>query len=159
MKFIADIVKNNWFFDEEELSNYYIDIKIGFRNNGKLPVVFDQMSFGYSLMLGNNKISDDKMPPENVLYKETYEDFIHVFRVYDLIPQKEYTINVWTKNSDNFWDGSFSFILPLPVKMFPSYILDEETGRYLPPVPVPDNENSYVWDEESISWKLVQETE
>jgi hypothetical protein len=43
-----------------------------------------------------------------------------------------------------------AFISPHP---YPSWILDEDTCIWNSPVPHPEDENFYVWDEESTSWK------
>lgn len=42
-----------------------------------------------------------------------------------------------------------AFIGPKP---FNSWILNEETCRWDAPVPIPDDVNTYFWDEETISW-------
>lgn len=44
-----------------------------------------------------------------------------------------------------------AFISPKP---FPSWILNESSCQYEAPSPRP--EGNYVWDEESLSWKLVE---
>jgi hypothetical protein len=51
-----------------------------------------------------------------------------------------------------------AFVAPKP---FPSWVLDEETCYWVAPVAMPDSTNldpglSYVWDEETVSWKLSQ---
>lgn len=49
------------------------------------------------------------------------------------------------------WDSSRdAFIAPQP---FPSWVLDEETCRWTPPVPRPDGQ--YEWDEDTTSWKEI----
>ncbi len=46
------------------------------------------------------------------------------------------------------------FIAPKP---YPSWLLDEETCRWYPPVPYPTDENRYLWNEETLTWdQLVQ---
>lgn len=45
-----------------------------------------------------------------------------------------------------------AFIPPNP---FPSWVLNEDSCLWEPPVPVPDTENRYYWDEESTNWVLV----
>jgi len=51
-----------------------------------------------------------------------------------------------------FYDQSRdAFIAPQP---YPSWVLNEETCRYEPPVPKPDNTNTYIWDETTASWIL-----
>jgi hypothetical protein len=45
-----------------------------------------------------------------------------------------------------------AFIPPQP---FPSFTLDESTCLWVAPVPKPDDEQTYVWDESTLSWKLL----
>lgn len=44
--------------------------------------------------------------------------------------------------------GRDAFISPKP---FDSWVLDEDTCRWEPPVPMPEND-VYVWDEPTLSW-------
>lgn len=47
----------------------------------------------------------------------------------------------------------------IPPKTFPSWILNEETCRWDPPIPYPgDSEAIYNWDEEAGNWVLAQLT-
>ena len=43
-----------------------------------------------------------------------------------------------------------AFIPPQPA---PSWQLDEQTCQWNPPVPYPNDEKRYFWDEPSVSWK------
>jgi hypothetical protein len=40
----------------------------------------------------------------------------------------------------------------IPPKSFKSWVLNEETCRWDPPVPYPDETKIYIWDEETVSW-------
>ena len=40
----------------------------------------------------------------------------------------------------------------IPEKAFPSWVLNNETAQWEPPVPFPNDDNNYDWDEETISW-------
>jgi hypothetical protein len=42
------------------------------------------------------------------------------------------------------------FLLPKP---YESWVLDEETYDWVPPIPFPEDDKYYGWDEESASWK------
>lgn len=42
----------------------------------------------------------------------------------------------------------------IPPKPFNSWILNEDTCQWNPPVDMPNDENYYFWDEESTSWKI-----
>lgn len=46
-----------------------------------------------------------------------------------------------------------AFIAPKP---YNSWLLNEETCKWEPPTPMPLDENSYDWDESSLSWVLVE---
>jgi len=43
----------------------------------------------------------------------------------------------------------------IPPKPYVSWILDQITCLWEPPIPYPSDGNSYVWDEPSLSWKQV----
>jgi hypothetical protein len=43
----------------------------------------------------------------------------------------------------------------IPSKPFDSWLLNEETANWQPPVPMP--EGNYRWDEDSVSWLEVEE--
>lgn len=45
-----------------------------------------------------------------------------------------------------------AFISPKP---FPSWILNEDTCRWEAPVPYPNDDQLYVWNEDTTSWNLV----
>lgn len=40
----------------------------------------------------------------------------------------------------------------LPMKIFPSWVLETEDFTWVPPLPYPSDGKVYHWDEESISW-------
>jgi len=50
--------------------------------------------------------------------------------------------------------GRDAFIAPQP---YPSWVLDEDTCQWEPPVPYPTDDNFYRWNEETISWDLIEE--
>jgi len=47
-----------------------------------------------------------------------------------------------------------AFIAPKP---YPSWVLNEETCRWEAPVLYPNDGKFYVWDETTLSWKLISE--
>lgn len=48
--------------------------------------------------------------------------------------------------------GRDAFITPKP---FDSWLLDEDTCKWGPPIPYPTDGKLYYWDEETVSWKEV----
>jgi hypothetical protein len=49
-----------------------------------------------------------------------------------------------------------AFICPKP---FDSWILDEETCRWEPPIPYPTDSLDYIWNETEATWELVDLSE
>lgn len=43
----------------------------------------------------------------------------------------------------------------VPPKPYPSWILNEDNCKWYPPVPYPNNEYSYVWNETNLCWEQV----
>jgi hypothetical protein len=43
----------------------------------------------------------------------------------------------------------------IPQKIFNSWILNEETCQWEAPIPYPDLEKTYVWNEETLAWDEV----
>ena len=44
----------------------------------------------------------------------------------------------------------------IPPKPYPSWYLNEDTCKWQAPKQVPDLENRYIWNEETINWQLVE---
>ena len=40
----------------------------------------------------------------------------------------------------------------IPPKTFNSWILDEDTCNWNPPIPYPNDDKHYIWNEETVSW-------
>lgn len=47
-----------------------------------------------------------------------------------------------------------AFYLPSP---FPSWVLNEDSCLWEPPVPMPNDNNLYTWNESTLSWDVVSE--
>ena len=62
----------------------------------------------------------------------------------------------------NFAGVGFSYNSELdafiPYKVFESWVLNETTCLWEPPIPYPDDGNVYEWDEENIAWNQVTAT-
>jgi len=53
---------------------------------------------------------------------------------------------------------SYSSILDafIPPKPYASWMLNEDTCLWEPPVPYPNNNKTYEWNEETLSWKEIE---
>ncbi len=46
----------------------------------------------------------------------------------------------------------------LPPQPYPSWILNKETYTWEPPIPYPESEELYIWNEENQEWKTLEES-
>ena len=44
----------------------------------------------------------------------------------------------------------------IPPKPYSSWILNEDTCQWEPPISMPEDDNFYIWDEVSTSWSIQQ---
>lgn len=44
----------------------------------------------------------------------------------------------------------------IPPKPYNSWILDETTCTWISPIPQPNDGNHYYWDEDTITWKILE---
>jgi len=152
MKFLADIATKSWSKEDEELSNFSVNLYFGFRNNGSLPVTFSGMGFGYTLENSEGLISEDHNPLEGVVYVSSDQDYVSAHTINNLVPDEEYTVNVWAENAGERWEEEFTFTLPRPESPFESWIYNEETHAWEAPIEYPEGGDMYTWDEENQEW-------
>lgn len=155
MKFIAHLDTKEWSIEpssEPFVMNYEISVK----DSDKKIVEFDHVSFGYDLFQGETLIDSESFPPENVVYISSDQDYIVAGNSATISPDKEYNVRVWIKNADYEFEKSFSFVTPKPVKPFESWVWNEESEDWEPPIPYPTNDpdNFYSWSEEENTWVI-----
>ena len=46
----------------------------------------------------------------------------------------------------------------IPIKVYTSWILNEDSCQWEPPIERPNDGKSYMWDEETINWIEIVET-
>ena len=44
----------------------------------------------------------------------------------------------------------------IPPKLYNSWILNEETCLWEPPISYPTDKNKYIWNEETLSWNILE---
>jgi hypothetical protein len=156
MKFLGDITKKTWVYEEDFQLSYSFSASIGFRDNDKLPVNFNNLKFGYEIILNNQEIFTYSKPDDGIDYICTDQYFIDSSYINNLFPDQEYSIRVWAENSEENWDQVFNFVLPKPQKPFESWVWDKETHLWVPPKPIPSTTLDYSWNEDIQEWIFVE---
>jgi hypothetical protein len=153
MRLVADVSKLSWSIEENENDQGYgFVVFFVFRDNETLPVNFKNLSFGCSVFNKNKKVFEDFNPKNNIFYDYTDQDYLDSFLITGVFPEKEYIINVWAENDNKKWEESFPFSIKRHPSPFPSWIYNEEKSFWEAPIPHPNDNKDYIWDENSKSW-------
>lgn len=153
MLILGNFDTQSWTSDDEAQA-YNAEIKIGFRNGEESPVLFDNLSFGFSVADGTNELLSGSYPPVNVTYKSSDQEYLVADVVNDLTPETDYTVSVWAENAGQRFEDTLTLTTPRPVQPFPSWVYDTENKYWVAPVPAPEDDNDYMWNEETQTWDL-----
>ena len=78
---------------------------------------------------------------DNPTYEKINDVWTDVWAIRDMTPEEKIARQ---NESKSVWMSSGMY--------HPSWIFEEETCTYIPPVPYPMDGKQYVWDENTISW-------
>jgi hypothetical protein len=154
MKLFANLEEHKWYL-EEESEYYYIDLKFCFTQQNEKEVSFNALSFGASVYGDGKMIDEVSYPVDNLVYESSNQDILEIKRFYEILPEKEYLIKVWAKDSGVFFEETFAHIAPRPLSPFPSWTWEDSTKEWCAPVPAPSCCDDYNWDESSLSWLVI----
>jgi hypothetical protein len=123
-------------------------IEIGFSCD-HLPVEFDDLSFGLKVFANGLEAFTKSYPPEGVRYVSTDQQYMTHDRV-DLAADDVVVLDVWMVNAGERHEASTTFTVPRPQQPYPSWVWED--GGWQPPVPYPDDDGLYMWDEDIQNW-------
>jgi hypothetical protein len=122
------------------------EIQIGFVGFNQFLDLF----FGWEASKGDVVVGSASYPEEGIEYIFTDQDYISS-NVLHLNPDDEVVFKVWAKNNELYSETVFNFIAPRPPQPYPSWSWDSEQG-WTAPVPRPEGEDVYFWDEKNQQW-------
>lgn len=154
MKLIGDISKKTWQKADEDVFYQESPVFIGFRDNGKQEVVFNNLSFGITAVCGDKEVSVS-FPEEGVQYISTDQDIVEGV-ILETVPDEVWNISVWAENSGKKFQDSFSVTVARPVKLFDSWVWNEDEKMWKAPVDRPNDKKTYVWNEDILNWEFIE---
>ena len=143
----------NWEVTFEDLVPNYADLFIGF-TDGAPVVEFKDLKFKYELKQDSNIKKYGVFPPPGVKYVRTDQPYIVVERL-NLVLETDYELYLWAENGGESFEITVSFTTPRPEQPYPSWTWDGK--KWNPPVPYPDDNKFYTWDEDALDWVEVTE--
>jgi hypothetical protein len=153
MQIIADVTNQTFSFTE----NAVIDknIYFGFTDSDGLPVVFDNLSFGYVVSRNGVPVAVKSFPKDGLVYESTDQEFTEANHIEEIKLGIPHSLFAWVENAGNRWEQTFSFTLPRLKKPYSSWSWDEEIEAWTPPVSYPTDGKLYEWNEEDQRWDEV----
>lgn len=143
----------NWEVTFENLAPNYAHLFIGFTANA--PVVeFKNLKFKYELKQNSNIEQQGEFPLLSIKYIRSNQDYL-ITGYLNLRPETEYELYLWAENGGKSFERTVTFTTPRPAQPYPSWTWDGE--QWNPPVPYPDDNLPYEWDEELQQWVLAEE--
>jgi hypothetical protein len=129
------------------------DLEIGFKRDGGPVEQFDRLAFGFTVVANGLPVLTKAYPPQGVKYVATDQTYLTNDRVH-LASDDEVVLAVWAENGGERYEDQTMFVVPRPEKPYPSW--QWEDGTWVAPVPYPEGEGFYTWDEDSQEWVEVE---
>jgi hypothetical protein len=120
IKINYNLINNNWNITNAESFSLVTDVFFGFVSD-KIPVLFNNLSFGIILKQNNEVLYTASFPKQSIEYLSTDQEFVEVIRL-ELQSNKQYVLDMWCKNSDNISNNSYNFTSPeIIMEPYPQY--------------------------------------
>ena len=156
IKVIYDTQTSEISFDKSKIGPYYCDFIAALERHGQ-TVDIRGLSYGADVKVDGELVLEKSWPPPGVKYVSTDQNELVTERLKVFPPDAECEFFVWIKGRNGEYTGQTTFTIPRPEQPYPSWVWNTETLRWEAPVPYPDDNNDYEWDEENQQWVIAAE--
>ena len=147
----------NWILDTSGIGLHYNDLFIGFTDEAPI-VEFKNLNFGYELRQNENIKSYGVYPPANTKYVRSDQEYLVSVRI-ETQPNETYELFLWAENDSIKIEKTFELNIPKPQQNFESWTWNDINKIWEAPVPYPEDNKIYTWNEETQNWEEVTEEE
>lgn len=102
----------------------------------------------------NSLVTEVLVVPDEV--EENGSDYLNSLGLTGTWIQTSYNGNIRKNYAGIGYEYNSDLDAFIPPKPFESWILNEDTCQWEPPMAYPEDDNSYSWNEETLSWKLEE---
>jgi hypothetical protein len=144
-----------WTFINEPADQHELEFKF-IRTNGATTVEFQNLQFGFDLFQADSSaiIQYDRFP-RNSLYISSDQPVLEKLTL-NLNHEDSYKLDIWSSNNGVVASASYEFTTPIPSAPWPSWSWSTELKVWEPPTPKPEDSEIYIWNEDTVSWDIVE---
>ena len=146
-----DTATGAFVFDPGPLRPFGTNIEARLERHGH-TVGFDGLSFGVAITRNGGAPETHAFPPPGVEYRSTDQNLLTTVPV-RWQPDDEVTLDVWITNAGITRTAQHSLTVPRPPQPYPSWAWDG--AKWIAPVPYPEGDGWYDWDEAAQGWVAV----
>ena len=147
---IFDFERKTALIERDNVGSFCNDVFFGF-TDATSKEDLKKLNFGFDFKKEKNTIKKMNFPPKGVKYIEFKNGYILSERL-NTEPDNLYDIIVWAKKDDVRIEKTFTLEIPKPTKPFESWVWNNELLHWEAPIPYPQDDKEYEWDEENQNW-------
>lgn len=133
---------------EQEINHKNIELFFTFDG---VSLNYSSLNFGVNVLEEQTEIISKSYPISNGVYIETTQDFLEAFSL-NVLPDTTYTFNFWVVHEGTLIKTSKQINTSLPVKVYNSWVWDNENKKWIAPMQYPSDGKSYDWDDQNQVW-------
>lgn len=156
IKVIYDTQTSEISFDKSKIGPYYCDFIAALERHGQ-TVDIRGLSYGADVRVNGELVLEKSWPPKGVKYVSTDQNELVTERLTTFPPDAECEFSVWIKGRNGEYTGQTTFTIPRPEQPYASWVWNTDTLSWEAPVPYPEDDKFYTWEEETQSWVEVTE--
>lgn len=117
---------------------------------------FKDVNFGYQIQKNGKEIIENSWPAKGTAFSKFAPGLITSEELM-ITPESEYKLLVWYTKKDYRTTDVKMFNSLRPEKAYESMVWNETEKRWEMLKPMPEDGKDYFWEEENLSWKIVEE--
>jgi len=145
----------NWSLNISEIGTGTNDLYITFTEEAPI-IIFINLKFGYELKQDDNIKQYGVYPPPGVRYRHSDQEYLEVVRL-NTKADESYTLFLWAENNGERFEKEFNLEIPRPIQPYASWEWNVTEKKWEAPIPCPDDDKYYQWNENMQSWDVVED--
>lgn len=140
-----------WTVEEDDSAE---ELGIGFTSEKPTTEFNSVFSFGWSLSIDGKEVDKKEYPLNGVSYTYTDQKILVDDQI-SVRPDDNCQIHVWVVHGGMRFDRDINWVVARPESPHPAWVWDSNHRLWVAPVPVPDMDHIYRWDDEINAWVVA----